>query len=105
MLTAAQQSVAVLAYVKNRLITDQGDASLLQDPFFLANLDYNFAGLFEIYAGAHSLPASYIYDRRTTLIQYFLPLQPCMDTDTIALKVWSHSSEYWRRTGQRDQNG
>lgn len=51
MLSAAQQSVAVLAYVKNRLITDKGDASLLQDPFFLANLDYNFTGLFEIYAG------------------------------------------------------
>jgi amylosucrase len=50
MLTAAQQGVAVLAYIKNRLIAEQGDASLLQDPFFLANLDYNFLALFEIYS-------------------------------------------------------
>lgn len=51
MLSAAQQAVAVLAYIKNRLIADKGDASLLQDPFFLANLDYNFTALFEIYGG------------------------------------------------------
>jgi hypothetical protein len=51
MLSAAQQSIAVLAYVKNRLIAEQGDASLLSDPFFLANLDYNFATLFERYGG------------------------------------------------------
>lgn len=51
MLSAAQQSVAVLVYVKSRLIAEQGDHSLLQDPFFLANLDYNFCELYGLYGG------------------------------------------------------
>lgn len=56
MLSAAQQSIAVLAYVKQSLIAERGDASLLQDPFFTANVDYSFAALFELYSGEHLDP-------------------------------------------------
>jgi hypothetical protein len=51
MLTTAQQAVAVLAYVKKEVAQDPEDVSLLQDPFFLANLDYYFTDLFQTYSG------------------------------------------------------
>lgn len=51
MLTAAQQAVAVLAYVKKEVAQNSEDVALLQDPFFLANLDYYFTDLFQTYSG------------------------------------------------------
>lgn len=53
MLSAVQQSVAVLSYIKTRLSAEARTAKLLEDPFFLANLDYNFVTLFAIYTGRH----------------------------------------------------
>jgi hypothetical protein len=51
MLSSPQQSTAVLSYIKTRLAADPEDAHLLQDPFFLANLDYHFYTIFDIYTG------------------------------------------------------
>lgn len=41
----------MLGFVKGQLNKCQHDSHLLQDPFFLANLDYNFETLFTIYTG------------------------------------------------------
>ncbi|CAD6569661.1 MAG: hypothetical protein CYPHOPRED_003506 [Cyphobasidiales sp. Tagirdzhanova-0007] len=49
MLTPAQQSVACLTHIKTQLARDPDNAKLLQDPFFLANLDHHFVALFSIY--------------------------------------------------------
>lgn len=51
MLSVTQQAAAVLGFVKGQLNKCQHDSHLLQDPFFLANLDYNFETLFTIYTG------------------------------------------------------
>lgn len=52
MLSVAQQSAAVLGFIKGRLGKDIDNNHFLRDPFFLANLDYNFETLFTIYTGA-----------------------------------------------------
>lgn len=51
MLSAPQQSIAVLAYIKGKLAGDPATKKLLDDTFFLKNLDYNFVTLFAIYTG------------------------------------------------------
>lgn len=47
-LTIEQQSLAVLTYTKTQLCLHRG---LVQDPFFLANLDHHFATLYKSYSG------------------------------------------------------
>lgn len=55
MLTPAQQAVAVLTYVKKALSGNTDTAKLIQDPFFMSNLDYHFEALYEIYTGQSAL--------------------------------------------------
>jgi hypothetical protein len=100
MLTTAQQAVAVLAYVKKEVAQDSEDVSLLQDPFFLANLDYYFTDLFQTYSGERAYCVR--LSEAVNQLIIFAHVKSSMATGLIAWRVSSTSSERWPSHGMSE---